>query len=646
MKKYFEIAALITLILIANVFFASPIVSIYNFTRIENEELKEDTLQAKKIIEAEAQQLNITAGDYAGWDDAYNFMYDGNQKFIHTSLGETFYSKLHLNLFCMIAEDGTIVFSRANDYINNIQRPFPASLLPHLKPGSQLLKHGSPQSSVAGFVSLPEGLLMVASRPILTTEYKGPPRGTLIIGRFFDRDETLKLSNLLGYKIEVLNTVSNEKNLLFKDELSRFSSQNSVLLHTTQDERIIGHVQLIDIYGQVAGLVKLEKSRIIYHKAKSTAWFMILLYCVLSLAVGVVYWLLRSKLAIVRRNKEEVKEQLHSFIELAVDGIFKISGSGDILLVNSSVCEMTGYARDELQGTQISRIFVAGETGEFKLAELMQQDSNKALERTLLSKGGQQIIVELSVKKMPDNTIQGVIHDVSANKAMERELIEYRNRISSMSIEVSVAEERERNRIAGELHDQVGPNLLLGKLKIDQLQAHLPDAVYDDEFEAAKEFISKSIQDIRSLTFQLRPPILANAGLEAALKWLAQDFGQHHGIQVSLQHDETPVFLEYSIRVTLFQAVRELLQNVLKHASARHVLITVRNDPGIVILSVGDDGVGFQVPRDYAMHSNSFGLFNTLQRIKYHGGQMHIDSSPGLGTRVFITIPLVAAASI
>jgi signal transduction histidine kinase len=177
-------------------------------------------------------------------------------------------------------------------------------------------------------------------------------------------------------------------------------------------------------------------------------------------------------------------------------------------------------------------------------------------------------------------------------------------------------------------------------MKIDQIQARLPDvAEYEDEFDSAKEFINKAIQDIRSLTFQLRPPILANAGLDAALRWLAQDFGQQHGISVSVQHVESPIQLEYGIRVTLYQAVRELLLNVVKHAKARNVLITVNSDPGELILTVMDDGVGFAMPKDFAMHSNSFGLFNTLQRIKYHGGQMLIESSPGGGTRVIITIP-------
>lgn len=644
-KTQFNTAALVAALLIGILFFTSPMLSLYDFTHIEQEEVEEDTLQARNIIDAEVQQLYSTAGDYAGWDEAYAFMRDGNPKFISSSLGEAFYSKLRLNLFCMIANDGSMPVSRAYDYHGNVKLPVPSSLLHHLTPGSLLLKHDSPESGVSGFISLPEGLLMIVSRPILTSEYKGTPRGTLIIGRFLDQAETARISNLLKCRIEVLNFVSNDKNPVFRDIRSHLLKRDDVLIRITENEHITGHVQLADIYGKSAALVMLEKPRTIYRQAQQTAWRMILLYSSMCVTGAIIFMLLRKKLIIVHRSEQESKDQLHSFIELAVDGIFSISSTDSILNVNSRVCEMTGYSRTELLEMSFGQLFETSEAEELKIEELLRKKGNSGVELTLLRKDGRHSVVVLISKKMPDDTFQSIMHDISAYKAMEQELIEYHNRVNSMAIEVSIAEERERNRIAGELHDQVGPNLLLGKLKIDQLQARLPDAEYEDEFETIKEFISKSIHDIRSLTFQLRPPILANAGLEAALRWLAQDFEQHHGIQTSVLHDEVPILLEYGIRVTLFQAVRELLLNVSKHSAAHHVKITLSSDPGTLVLIVEDDGAGFSLPHDYVMHSNSFGLFNTEQRIKYHGGQMHIDSSQNRGTRIFITMPFEPEAT-
>jgi len=636
-NKLVKIASLVLALLISVLFFISPILSLYNFANIEREEVREDTIQARNIIQAEMLQFNSTAGDYAGWDDAYNFMQDNNPKFVSSSLGEAFYTKLRLNLFCMITNDGRMLVGKAHDHDKNVHCPIPASILHHIKPGSLLLKHASPESVISGFLSLPEGLMMIVSRPILTSEYKGPQRGTLIIGRFLDQAETLRIGNLLQFNIGLLNYVSNEKDNYFQDYLSRLKGQDDVLVQATPEERIAGYVQLTDIYGKVAGLVTLEKERTFYHQAQKTTWLMILLYGSMSLLFLIMYFLLHKKLVLVHRNEQMVKDQLHSFIELAVDGIFSISKTGAILRVNSRVCELTGYTGSELLDMRFGQLF---EDKEKPVEELLVKEGAESVENTIVRSDGRHVAVEITSKEMPDGIFQCFMRDVSARKAMEHELIEHHNRVNSMAIEVSVAEERERNRIAGELHDQVGPNLLLGKLKIDQLQARLPDDEYEDEFEAIKEFINNSIRDIRSLTFQLRPPILANAGLESALRWLAQDFEQHYDIKVNMQHDDVPIQLEYGVRVTLFQAVRELLLNVVKHAAAQHVLITINKDPGTLILIIEDDGAGFSLPRDFVVHSNSFGLFNTQQRIKFHGGQMHIDTSEGCGTRVFITMPL------
>ena len=639
MKKHFETTTIIVAILIGIFLICSPILSLYNFNNIEREEIEEDTAQARNIVAAELQQLFATAGDYAGWDDSYAFMQDGSPKFISSSLGEAFLSKLRLNLFCMIANDGKMVFGTGYDYTNKLHTAITPPLLHHLKPGSPLLKPGSGNKDMSGFVSLPEGLMMIVSRPILTSEDKGPAHGTLIVGRFLDQTAMAEISKRLGYRIDVLNALANSKYPFFIEQLSRFSGVDDVLVKAVSEKQVTGHIQLTDIYGKVAGLIELEKPRHIYQQAKRTTWLMITLSISLCLTVITLFTLLRKRLVVVHRSEHELKDQLNSFIELAVDGIFSIGSSDSINNANTKVCEMTGYSRTELRGMRFGQLFEAEEEKELGIEALLKKKGDKGAEQTLIRKDGRHIVVELTSKKMPDGTFQSFMHDISGYKAMERKLVEYHNRVNSMALEVTIAEERERNRIAGELHDQVGPNLLLAKLKVEQLQFHLFDGRYDNEFEAIMEFISKSIHDIRSLTFQLRPPILANAGLEAALRWLAQDFGQNHGIEINVKHDDIPVQLEYAVRLALFQAVREMLLNIAKHADARQVNITVSKDPATLTLIVDDDGAGFSVPKDYA-HSNSFGLFNTQQRIKYHGGQMHIDSSPGHGTRVFITIPL------
>jgi signal transduction histidine kinase len=236
----------------------------------------------------------------------------------------------------------------------------------------------------------------------------------------------------------------------------------------------------------------------------------------------------------------------------------------------------------------------------------------------------------------------GTVQDITERKLAEKDLIDRQNTIKTMAMELSVAEERERCRIAGELHDQVAPKLLLSKMRIHSLADLLTDGVGNDAIEPINVLIEQAISEIRSLTFQLRPPILANAGLEAALKWLAHEFKEQYGLKVKIKDDKSIKPLKYEIRSAIFQVVRELLLNVVKHAGTKNAWITIKRTKDFVDLKVEDDGCGadlasFSCDRP---KSGGFGLFNTKQKIEYLGGDMVIDSSPGTGTRVSITAPI------
>jgi PAS domain S-box-containing protein len=242
--------------------------------------------------------------------------------------------------------------------------------------------------------------------------------------------------------------------------------------------------------------------------------------------------------------------------------------------------------------------------------------------------------------------IIGTLSDITARKEMERSVRASQEQLQSYlnrtSIEVSIAEERQRCRIAGELHDQVGPNLLLVKMRLEALKSEFPSGENEAVFASIEELMEKTIQDIISLTFQLRPPILANAGLEAALKWLAQEFIQIYDLQVMVQDDMASNPLKFEARSIIFQAVRELLLNVSKHAKTSIAWINIKREADTVIVTVKDDGIGFQVDdsTEAIMKNKGFGIFNIRNKIEYLGGGLTIDSSPGGGTRVSITVPL------
>jgi signal transduction histidine kinase len=227
-------------------------------------------------------------------------------------------------------------------------------------------------------------------------------------------------------------------------------------------------------------------------------------------------------------------------------------------------------------------------------------------------------------------------------KRVELNLLDYQRKLEYLSIELSLAEERERGRIAGELHDQVGQRLIFSKMILGALASQVPDGECVQNVEELDRVIDLSIQDIRSLTFQLRPPLLASAGLEAALHWLGEELSEKYGLLLTFTDDGQQKPLPYEARSTLYQAVREMLLNTVKHANASHIGITIMRDGALLKIGVSDNGCGFDVLEAGVKNpkTGGFGLINVQHRIEYMGGSITIISSPGIGTNITITTPL------
>ncbi|HTP65186.1 MAG TPA: PAS domain-containing protein, partial [Geobacteraceae bacterium] len=236
----------------------------------------------------------------------------------------------------------------------------------------------------------------------------------------------------------------------------------------------------------------------------------------------------------------------------------------------------------------------------------------------------------------------GTVQDITDRKRAEQELIGRQEAVKTMAMQLSIAEERKRYRIAEDLNDQILPKLVLSKMRVNALRKLIPEGGGDDSIGSVKTLIGQTIADMRALIFQVRPPLLADAGLEAALKGLAQEFLDNYGLKVEVTDDESLKPLNYETRSAIFQTVRKLLLNVVKHAGTQNAWISIKKSGEMIDIKVEDNGSGADpssFPSDKS-RSGGYGLFNIKSRIEYLGGEVQIDSSPGSGTRVFITAPL------
>jgi histidine kinase len=225
----------------------------------------------------------------------------------------------------------------------------------------------------------------------------------------------------------------------------------------------------------------------------------------------------------------------------------------------------------------------------------------------------------------------------------ERDLIDLSENLRSLSSELLLTEERERRRIAVDLHDRIGHALANIKMQLGDLKEDLNQPQGLPKMRRIAELVDQSIQDTQSLTFDLSPPVLYDLGLEAALEWLVDQMQEQHRISMVFEDDQQPKPLNESIRILAFQATRELLFNIVKHAHAHHAWVSIKRDEEWVHIEIKDDGVGLHASsqsRPTNRKTGGFGLFSIQERLKHFGGRLEMASEPGKGTQVTLIAPM------
>jgi signal transduction histidine kinase len=205
---------------------------------------------------------------------------------------------------------------------------------------------------------------------------------------------------------------------------------------------------------------------------------------------------------------------------------------------------------------------------------------------------------------------------------------------------LSLTEERERRRLATDLHDHVGQILALAQIKLGAIRESAASTHLVEPMDEVRRLIEQTIQYTRSLTFELSPPILYDLGFEAAVEWLAELIQEQQGIAVKVQVDRSAKPLNDEIRVILFQTVRELLAHVVKHASAKNIRVFIAREDATLQVKIEDDGLGMGISTNAANGPCGFGFFSIGERLKYLGGHLDVVSEPGWGTRVTLQVPL------
>lgn len=219
----------------------------------------------------------------------------------------------------------------------------------------------------------------------------------------------------------------------------------------------------------------------------------------------------------------------------------------------------------------------------------------------------------------------------------QEQLLAYQDELRLLAQRVALAEEQERRRIADGLHDDLGQALALVKIQLGQVSEQAPEATVN-QLAGIRDLVEQAIATTRTLTFELCSPILYEFGLAPALAQLVTQFESQHGIRSQFDEQGTATKLEQSMEVLLYQAIRELLHNVRKHAEAERVQLLLCWSEDELEIQVEDNGRG--LGRDDVTTPSGFGLFSVQERLEHLGGSFFLESQAGEGTKAVLRVPL------
>jgi signal transduction histidine kinase len=230
---------------------------------------------------------------------------------------------------------------------------------------------------------------------------------------------------------------------------------------------------------------------------------------------------------------------------------------------------------------------------------------------------------------------------LNAEQVLETRVQERTSQVQTLASQLTLAEHDERARIAQILHDDLQQQLYSLQIQLISLRDNISDKDLQRQVQQIYKELEIALQTTRRLSIDLSPPILEGEGLIEAVNWLSKQMKEQYGLEVTLEAEETLQIPNRDQLVLLFQSIRELLFNTVKHAGTSHVGVNLQQQDGAYRIEVHDGGVGFdpKIIEEFGA-TNGRGLRYIRNRLHLIGGTMAVESAPGKGVRIVITTPL------
>jgi diguanylate cyclase (GGDEF)-like protein/PAS domain S-box-containing protein len=393
-----------------------------SFSALEEKSMQTEVKRAKESILNELDQIDTITCDYSGWDEAYNFVQGPDRTFVKTNLADAIYSKLRLNLIVYFNAAGKITYQRLYDYHRKCDLPVPPDIISQLTPGSPLLMHTSTDSAIKGFVSTADGILLTASRPVLTSDYKGPSKGTLVMARYLDQTEIRAISERTKRSLSLIP--SGVRGVSEAAEIYASLPTLQDIHVTTTSADICGYGHFHDVFGKDAFMIRVSSPRSITKQGQKTVnSFFVLFACMTLLSAGGIYAIFERLTSSLRKQRES-EMQYHRLVERAAEGIVIASLEGYFILdANAAFASLTGKTLQEMRGCSLMELFDGPQT---ELTEEFSRILTQTRELRLHHRSGTTVTAEVNAIKITrDNkpVLSLIIHNITERKSFEDQLM-------------------------------------------------------------------------------------------------------------------------------------------------------------------------------------------------------------------------------
>jgi PAS domain S-box-containing protein len=317
---------------------------------------------------------------------------------------------------------------------------------------------------------------------------------------------------------------------------------------------------------------------------------------------------------------------------------------GRYIDVNDSFLHVMGYSREELVGQAVHNLSVWDNVDRRGLwmKELHERGSLQGAWIHLRTKEGEirdVLWFAEIIKVQGEDMMLSLFHDFTERRKIEQELNESREQLRALAAKLQKIREDERTKIARELHDELGQALTALKCDVAWLANKVSDdRALIDKAKDMKQNIDDTVRQIRKISTELRPGILDDLGLQAAIEWQLEEFQARSGITARFASDLNGTHIAPDVATTMFRILQETLTNVIRHAEATQVEVVIETAVSYLAMTVKDDGKG--ITDDEINDKKSLGILGMKERVMLLGGQLHIYGFPESGTTVNIKIPI------